>query len=197
MAFKAVGAAKLYIGDFTGTPDVYTVVDVENVNVDIGARSAYTSNASLNGTPTVDGQYALAPQPVVQVTLGDADVTQLVEFMPGISTTTAGSSTAVGFGSTFRSISRANVPSLFILPTQQETDGVAAVNGIWLPGVNISGIDGINFGRVDEGEIQQFYNVSFTGVYCATDQASAAIAENARIIFMGPPAAFGLSWALS
>lgn len=196
MAFKPVGPALLYIGNFN-TPDVYQIVDVESVEVDLGLRSAYTSNASLNGTPTVDGQYRLAPQPAARVTLADADVTQLAEFLLGLTTTTASSETAIGFGSSFEAISTANVPALFILPDQQSADGVGANNGIWFPAVTISGLDGINFGRVDEGEIQQFYNIEFRAAYRATDHGSNAIPADARIGFMGPPAAFGLSWSLS
>jgi hypothetical protein len=175
---------------------MYQIVDVENVEVDLGLRSAYTSNADLNGTPTVDGQYRLSPRPVARVTLADADVTQLDEFLLGLSAATASSETAIGFGSSFTSVSSANVPTLFILPSQQSSDGVGANNGIWFTRTTISGLDGINFGRVDEGEIQQFYNVSFEAVYAATDQGSNAIPADARIAFMGPPAAYGLSWSL-
>jgi len=163
----------------------------------MGLRSAFTSNADLNGTPTVDGQYRLSPRPIAQVTLADAEVTQLVEFMLGITATTVGSDTGVGFGSSFTLIAASAVPTLFILPSQQSADGVGANNGIWFTRVNISGLDGINFGRVDEGEIQQFYNVQFEAVFSATDQASTAVPADARIAFMGPPAAFGLSWSLT
>jgi hypothetical protein len=176
---------------------MYEIVDVEDVQVDLGLRSAYTSNADLNGTPTVDGQYRLSPKPTASATLADADVTQLAEFLLGISATTAATETAIGFGSSFEAIAAADVPTLFILPSSQSGAGVGANNGIWFTRTTISGLDGINFGRVDEGEIQQFYNVAFEAVYAATDQGANAIPAAARIAFMGPPAAFGLAWALA
>lgn len=196
MAFKPVGPALLYIGNPV-TPSMYQIVDVEDVQIDLGLRSAYTSNASLNGTPTVDGQYRLSPRPIIQVTVADLEVTQLAEFLLGIESTTSGSDTGIGLGSSFEAISAASVPSLFVLPDQQSADGVGADNGLWFPAVTISGLDNINYGRVDEGEIQQFFNITFEASYRATDHGSNAIPAAARIGFMGPPAAFGLSWSLS
>ncbi|HMB77131.1 MAG TPA: hypothetical protein VKN76_12075 [Kiloniellaceae bacterium] len=197
MAFKSIGPAYVYVGNFTGTPDVYQLVDVEDVTVDLGLRDAYTSNADLNGTPTVEGIYRLSPRPVAQITLQDISVDQLQELVLGISKTTSGSDEGIGFGSTFEQIPEASVPSVFILPTSQSADGVGAGNGIWFPGATISGLDGISFGRVDEGEILNPFNLTINAVYRAADQAAASIPANARIAWMGPPAAFGLSWSLS
>ena len=194
--FKPVGAALLYLGDFA-TPSVTQIVDVETVEVDYGVSGAYTSNASLNGTPTASGQFRLAPKPVVRAQIADAGIDQLALFLPGITKATSGSDEAIGFGSSFTAIAEASVPSLFVLPDQQSADGVDAANGIWLPAVTITGPNGMSFGRVPEGEILQPFNVEFRGAYRDTDQGSTAIPENARIIFVGPPAAFSLTWALS
>lgn len=197
MAFKPIGPALLYLGDPTASGTMTQVIDVENVSLDLGLRSAYTSNASLNGTPVVDGQYRLSPRPIAQVTLADASVDQLAEFLLGLSKTVNGSDEGVAFGSSFTAIARADVPTLQILPDQQSADGVNAANAIWFPATTIGGLDGINFGRVDEGEIQQFYNITFEAVYTATDQSAGAIPADARIAFMGPPSAFGLTWSYS
>lgn len=196
-AFKPVGPAKVRLGNPITGGAMTLVTDVESVEIDLGLRSAYTSNAGLNGTPIVDGQYVLAPQPVARITVADASIEQLNLLLLGESITTASAVSAIGFGSSFKSISAANVPTVNILADQQEADEEDAANALWFPGGIISGLEGINFGRVDEGEIQQFYSFEIRAVYRDEDQTSptpVAIPASARIAFMGDPAAFGLTW---
>jgi len=199
MAFKPVGPCNVFLGDFTagGGGDLVKLTDVENVQIDLGIRRPYTSNATLDGVPTVDGLYQHTPRPVVQMTLVDADIAQL-EILLTLTKTTTTSIDALGFGNSFSAITAANVPSLFIQPQQQQSSGASAVNGIWFPAVRISGVNGINFGRTGDQEIQQAYQVTCDAVYRATDQNSGAIPDGFRVAWMGPPAGAGIStWTAS
>lgn len=194
MAFKPVGPCNVFLGDFTagGGGSLVKLVDVENVQVDLGIRRPYTSNAVLDGVPTVDGLYDHVPRPVIQMTLVDADISQLEALLIRSKTTTT-SIDALGFGDSFAAIAAASVPSLFIQPTQQSSSGASAVNGIWFPAVRIAGLNGIQFGRTGDQEIQQAYQVNMDAVYRATDQNSGAIPAGFRVGFMGPPAGAGIT----
>lgn len=196
MAFKPVGPCQVYVGDFTASPSVTELVDVESVSIDLGIKQPYTSNANLDGAPTADGLYYGVPNPQIQLTLVDADLAQITALLP-LTTTTASSQTGLGLGSSFTAIAEASVPSMFILPRQQNASGVNAANGIWIPAARISGFSGLNFGRTGDQEILQPYTVNVQACYRATDQDSTAIPAAARVLFFGSPTAFGLTWALS
>lgn len=187
----------MYVGDFTGTPDVTELNNVEEVQIDFGLRSPFTSSATLDGVADVDGIYIHAPIPTIQLTLTDAELAQLTALLPHTTSVTASSTTSLGFGGGFSKIAPADVPSMFILPTQEESDGVAAAHGIWIPAARIGGFNGINFGRPGDAEIQQFFNVTINPARRLTDQAAAAIPATHSIIWYGPPTSIGLSWALS
>lgn len=198
MAFKPVGACAIIVGDPTTAAgaDMTSLGALESVQVDIGIRQAYTSSSRQHGTPLADSLYRLAARPQIQAEVTDADIPVIEQLLLGISSTTASSETAIGFGDDFAQIAEANVPALCLLPISQLSDGVGANNAIWFPATTIGGLDGINFGRVDEGEILQPYNALFESAYRETDQDATAIPAGARVGWMGPPAAFGLTWFL-
>ena len=202
MPFQPVGPAHLVIGDPTGTAgaNMTKLAKVRNVGFDWGLRSAFTSNDAVSGVPLADGIYTLASQPECQADLQDHSLEQLQAIVMNLTKTTgAGTPTpppAAGVPDTFAAVTAADVPTLGIIPVQQQADGIDAANAIWLPAVTIQGANGLSFGRVDEGEIDQGFNVSFQGAYRETDQASAAIPAGNRVGFMGPPTALGLTWSI-
>ena len=198
MSFQPVGPAHLLIGDPTTASgaDMYQLGLVRDVGFDAGIRSAWTSNDDIGGAPVSDGIYTLASQPEVQADLSEAGVAQLTEIILGATVTTGNTDDVLGLPDSFASVAESDVPTLCLLPSQQDGDGESAANAIWLPAVAIQGVDGLSFGRVEEGEIDQPYNTSFQSAYRDTDQGATAIPAGNRLGFMGPPAELGLSWSL-
>lgn len=194
MAFRPVGPAKLYIGD--PTSGLSLINKVRNVGFDAGSRTAYVSDADRSGVPHIDGIYALADQPEVQADIDDADLTNLENILLN-ETKTTGTDDVIGGSDQFAKISAANVPTLFLLPESEESDGVDAAHGLWLPGVTVAGPNGYAFQRVEEGEIDNPYNVTFQGVYREDDQGGTAIPQGNRVWFMGPPSILGLTWSIT
>ena len=192
--FIPIGPAILLFGDptLTGGAGMVNLGDTENVGFDAGIRSAFTSSARRVGVPHADSLYTMPPQPVVQAELKNAGLEILAAIVQGGVTAT----NAFGFGDTFALIAAADVNTFVIVPETQASDGVAANDAIWFPAALASGVNGISFGRVTEGEILQPYNIQIQAAYRTTDQASTAITAGNRICFKGPPADIGLTWYL-
>ena len=191
------------LGDPTGTAgaNMTKLLKVRNVGFDWGLRSSFTSNDAVSGVPLADGIFTLASQPECQADLQDHSLEQIEALIMNLTKTTGtGTPTpqpvAAGVPDTFAAVTAADVPTLGIIPVQQQADGIDADNAIWLPAVTIQGANGLSFGRVDEGEIDQGFNVSFQGAYRDADQADAAIPAGNRVGWMGPPTALGLAWSI-
>jgi hypothetical protein len=192
-AFQPIGPAYLYLGDFTGTPDVKELGLVRNVQFNPGIQTAWTANDAQGGLPSADGIKVLAARPVVTAEMQSMTYAEIVKLILNATTTSSGTDAAVGVPDKFASVAAANVPTLFVLPSSESADGVNAQHGIWIPAVSIS-VENINFGRVEPGEITQAYSVTFTGAYREVDQNSTSIPENYRSWFMGKPSLLGLAW---
>lgn len=199
MPFQPVGPAHLFLGDPTTAngADMTQLGLVRNVQFDWGVRNAFTSKDAVSGVPVADGIYTLASQPECQADLQDHSLDMIEAVVLNATRTDDGSgNTAVGVPDTFGSVAAVAVPTFCLLPVQQEADLADAANAIWLPAVTIQGANGLSFGRVEEGEIDQGYNVSFQSAWRDEDQAATAIPAGNRVGFMGPPAALSLPWSL-
>lgn len=199
MAHYHVGPAYVLIGDPTqgSGAGMTNLGNVESVTFDGGARSTWTSDARRAGIPLVDGVYRMPPAPVVQLSLKDAQVTMLTEFLYGSS---VASSETLSPGSDFAKVAAASVSTLVIVPFFQKADGATADNAIWVPGVLITQLNGFVYNRPSvNAETNNPYNVEFQGVYREEDQTSGtpvAIPDGARMWFVGDPTNLSLSWSL-
>lgn len=192
--FIPVGPAILLFGDptLTAGAGMVNLGDTENVGFDAGIRSAFTSSARRVGVPHADSLYTMPPEPTVQAELKNAGLEILAAIVQGGVTTTD----TFGLGDTFALIAAASVNTFVVVPETQASDGVNAVDAIWFPAALASGVNGISFGRVTEGEILQPYNVQIQAAYRETDQAATAIPAGSRICFKGKPSDLGLTWFL-
>jgi hypothetical protein len=192
-----VGPANLYIGKFASTADAIKIRNVRDVQFNPGIGMAWTANDAQSGLPSADGLFAVAARPVVTASVQDLAYDTVKKLILGATETSSGTSSTFGAPDSFKAISLANVPSLFVQPVQEEAQGVNAPHGIWLPAVTIS-IENVNFGRVEaNSEITQAYSITFTGAYREVDQGSTSIPAGNRSWFYGPPSNLGLSWSLS
>lgn len=197
--FQPIGPAFVCIGDPTQASGAgMTLLEkVDNVSYAVNPRTAFISDDQRAGVPLADGMYVLASQPEAQVALSEAGLDIIEAILYGVlRTTKKGKSDVVGFADAFKKIEAADVKSLAIVPVSQAEDGSSAENALWLPALTVQTADGFQFGRVEEGEIQNPYNVSFQSAYAREDQGSDSIPENNRVGFMGDPATLGLAWSL-
>lgn len=194
-SFQPVGPAYLYLGDFA-TPDVQQLGLVRNVQFNPQVSTAFTSADAQSGVPHHDGIYSLASQAVVTAEMQSLTYTEIKKLIFNVTETSSGTSSTFGAPDTFESVTAASVPGLFVLPSQENSDGVNAEHGIWLPAVTVQ-MSNLSFGRVNEGEIDQGYNVEFRAAYRDEDWASTAIPEGHRIWWIGKPSNLGLTWTLS
>ena len=201
MAFVPIGPAQLALGDPRITGGSMTHIgDTENITVDIGLKTAYTSSAQRQGAAHADSVYYMTPEPVLQAELKDATVAILDELILNGTLT----STTMGFGDSFThqaSTGVSTLPTMACIPETQKVvggDASGALNGIWFPRCIISGLSGVQFGRVSEGEINQPYSIEMRAAYAAADQGSVAISSGFRMGWMGPPSNAGsLLWELT
>lgn len=188
MAFVPIGPCQILVGNPTTTSGagMTNLGDTENVTIDLGIKIAYTSSARRQGAAQADSIYYMTPEPVVSAELKDAEVTSLEQLIPNGELKTD----VVGFGDTFTHMyvaGASTLPSIAIIPETQKADGHDAANGIWFPAGVISGLSGLQFGRVTEGEINQPYTTEIRSAYRDTDHDSVTIAQNFRLGWMGPP----------
>jgi|SRR5690625_1705849 len=198
MAFEYVGSCRIFVGDPTqangaGMKDLGFL---EDVTVDLGIQGAYTSNASLAGSPNAAGIYTLPSAPTVQAQARDGAIANLKALIQGAVEVTEDDATALGFGDSFGRIDPDDVVTVCILSDQERAAGSSAQQAIWLPGVMLSGVSGITFNRPQQGEIGNPYNVEISSAYREEDQDEEAIPAGLRLGFIGDPAAAGLSWSL-
>tara|TARA_R110000868_G_scaffold176609_2_gene414479 strand:- start:4366 stop:4980 length:615 start_codon:yes stop_codon:yes gene_type:complete len=200
MSFVPIGPAQILLGNpvTESGAGMNNLGDTENVSIDLGLKTAYTSSAQRQGAAHADSVYYMTPEPVLQAELKDASV----DVLDWIILNGVKASTSMGFGDSFSHRAAAgvsNLPSMACIPETQKASGVAALNGIWFPRCVVSGLSGIQFGRVSEGEINQPYSVEMRAAYAATDQAPLAITAGFRMGFMGPAANAGAgpaAWSL-
>lgn len=194
-SFQPIGPAYLYLGNFA-TGDVAQLGLVRNVAFNPQIRTAFTSADAQSGVPHADGIYYLASQAEVTAEMQSMTYDEIQRLIFGATTTSSGTSATIGAPDQFGAVTGSAVPTLFVLPSQEAADGVNAEHGIWLPAVTVQ-ISNLSFGRVEEGEITQAYQVSFRAAYRVQDQAATTIPEGYRIWFMGRPSVIGLNWSLS
>lgn len=194
-AFKPVGPCVLLLGDPTTTAgaDMVNLGDTENVNVDFGVRSAYTSSSRRVGVAHYDSIYALPPIPVINAEHKDAGVDNLLQL---VFNSTQTSTDDWGGGDSFALISAANVHALALIPDSQSSSPSAAKNQIWLPAATTSGLNGLQFGRVDEGEINQPFTVEYRGAWRDSDHDATSIPAGYRILAIGPLSQWMSTWSL-
>jgi len=197
MPYVPLGPCQLFVGDATTTAgaDMYNLGDTENVSVDVGVKIAFTSSAQRQGAAHADSVYYMTPEPMATAELKDAGVTTLEQLIGnGVL-----SGATMGFGDTFThayAASASTLPTIAIIPETQKSSGVSAPNGIWFPRGIISGLGGIQFGRVSEGENNQPYNIEIRSCYESADQDGTAITTGYRMGWMGPPTGAGVTWLL-
>lgn len=198
--FEFIGPSEVYIGNFV-TPAVTKLAGVRTVSIDFGLGMAFSTKDAQRDLPHVDGIYVLPAAPRVQIGTTDLGHDNLKSLILGlVEFTEVGppATEAVGLPDEFQKIAAADVPGMFILPLSQVDDGAAAVNGIWLPGIIPTTLNGINSGRVQRGqEVENPYSIEVMACYRDTDWAAAAIPAGARILLDGDPAAAGLAWSLT
>lgn len=197
MSFVPIGPAQILLGDPTTTAgaDMTNLGDTENVTVDLGLKTAYTSSAQRQGAAHADSVYYMTPEPVLTAELKNAGTATLEQLILN-GTLTSGT---MGFGDTFTHQASSGVstlPTMACIPETQKASGVSAANGIWFPRCIVSGLNGIQFGRVTEGEINQPYSVELRSAYAAADQDATAITSGFRMGWMGPPTNAGVTWYL-
>ena len=200
MAFYPIGPCQILVGDPTVTAGagMTNVGDTEDVSIDLGVKVAYTSNAQRQGAAHADSVYFMTPEPVATAQLKDASITMILLL---VGNAVAGTG-ATGFGDTFTHMysgGASTLPTVVIVPETQKASGVSAANAIWFPRAVFSGVNGIQFGRVTEGEINQPYNTEIRSAYAATDQNGGAITSGFRMGWMGVPTGAGAgptTWVL-
>lgn len=247
MSFVPIGPAQILLGNPTSTSGtgMTNLGDTENVSIDLGLKTAYTSSAQRQGAAHADSVYYMTPEPVATAELKDASVGILNRvILSGVLT-----GTTMGFGDSFTKAtlgagwvtataylvndivdhlnisyicilahtsagtdepgvgantatywtvtSDVAVPTMAIVPETQKASGASALNAIWFPRCVVSGLNGIQFGRVSEGEINQPYSIEMRSAYAATDQDGVAITSGFRMGWIGPPTNAGsLVWYL-
>lgn len=174
---------------------MYNLGDTENVSIDLGVKVAYTSSAQRQGAAHADSVYYMTPEPMLTAELKDAGIETLEQLIRnGVL-----SGSTMGFGDTFQhqyAASASTLPTIAVIPETQKASGVSAANGIWFPRGIISGLGGIQFGRVTEGENNQPYNTEIRSAYEDADQDGTVITSGFRMGWMGPPTGAGVTWAL-
>lgn len=200
MAYVAIGPVQIVAGTApnltTGGTELLNLGDTENVSIDLGIKIAYTSSAQRQGAAQADSIYYMTPEPVGQAELKDLDIAT-VELLLKYNTQSTNNSGTIGFGDAFSG--PVTLPTVCFVP---ETEKAAANNGrdaahaIWFPAAIISGVSGIQYGRVTEGEINQPYSIEIRASYL--DNRNGAITAGYRMGFMGPPGNAGAgpaTWA--
>lgn len=191
-SFDWVGPAILILGDFANG-DTKRLGKVRDVQFNPNHRIAFTSADAQSGVPHADGIKHLAAQPSVTCSMQSAIYDELRRLMLGGTTTSSGNAAVLGAPDAYGSVALVDVPTLFVLPVTEEADGVDAEHGIWLPAVTVE-FANVNFGRINPGEIDAAYNVTFNGAFREIDQGSTSIPAGNRIYFIGPPSRLGLTW---
>lgn len=202
MAWDAVGPFYAYQGTSPTTAagaGMTQLRKVRQVSFDLNQRTAWTSTDAQGGIPFADGIYTLAVNAQAQIGLMDFDIDQAALLALGSQSNTNGSQTSVGFPTAFAAVAESSVPYGALIPSGEGADKEDAEHGIWFSAFSPQGPSGMTFGRINEGEIDQSYNVTWNAGYRVTDSDSTTISPNWRSVFMGPPAAAptALAWSLA
>lgn len=196
--YEAVGPAFLLKGDPTvsGGTAMNNLSDTENVVFNAGIRMAFTSSARLSGAPKATRIFSLPPNPIMQAQLKELGADNLAAV---IDNGVLAGTDAFLPGDEFTALT---VPDTVVaVPVEQRASGVAAKNAIWLPAAFAQGVDGVTWGRTQEGEINQPWNTEVRGGYRLIDQTTptgVSIQAGGRLWFMGNPADLtpALTWFL-
>lgn len=194
--YQPIGPARLWYGDPTaGSGAMKDLGPTENVVFNPGYRMTFGSDAELNGAPDSDKLFDECPIPTISADLTDFGVTNLNNITH--SSTITGDTLGGGSAFTKHSAKR----TLFMLPKREESDGVTAANGVWIPTATVQFDGGPNHGRSTiNGETIVTFPVTFTGAYTVEDQTSGtpvAIPANARMFFIGDPSNLSLTWTIA
>lgn len=192
---RTVGPCRLFYGDPTVAAGA-GMVDLGgtrgDVTVDPGVNVATGRVDQKGATPLADGIYLTGPTPVASCPLLDETKATLEEYILGASVT----ATALGFGSGFQKVDPASIGTLALVPITEEADGEDAAHAIWLPAAVANGIGVFTFNLPDGDDSFNPRDTQFIGALRETDQGAGAIPEDAQVMFIGPPADFGLGWTL-
>lgn len=201
MAYTPIGPTQIVVGtDPTTTTGVGALANIgstENVSIDLGIKIAYTSNAQRQGAAFSDSIYYMTPEPMASVELKDLEPAN-IELLLEYNTQSSVTSGTIGFGADFSASS--TLPTVGFIPETQKGatgNGIDAANAIWFPRAYFSGVSGIQYGRVSEGEINQPFSIECRSTY--VDNVGGAITAGYRMGWMGPPSNAGAgptSWAL-
>ena len=202
MKLTPVGPAILAIGDPTQALGAGMKVfkRTQTTGINTGIRKAYVSDAVANGVPRSGQGYQMVSQPEVQAAL--VELKEFKTLVPGATVTAAGSNAStetvetVGLPDRFTAIDAADEAVLCVIPAAEASLGTSAPNALWLFVSGAESVDGIQFGEVSPGRIQQPYNTRFMGALRETDHADDPIPVGAQMGFFGPPANLGLTWSL-
>lgn len=200
-----VGPALLFYGNpgtLNGTDMTYLGLTKGDVSVTPNVRIALGMADQTGMTPRSDAAYRVGLAPIVSAPLLDEAKTILQKLLPGSSVVTAAGKTSLAFGSGFSKIAEADIGTLAIIPVDEKaqgTNGIDAVNGIWLPAAISNQFGSLVFRLPDEGEDSAFnpHETQFAGLRRVTNWGlGGALTEAARTMFIGPPGAHGLTWYL-
>lgn len=176
----------------------------QNVGIDLGLRKAYVSDAARSGVAKSGQGYVLTPQPQIQAQFND--LADLETIAPGVTKVEPGTDAndaapaqgaldSYKLGDSFEQIDAADELVVCVIPQTQIALGVDGMC-FWMFCQGVETLDGIQFGEIAPGRIQQPYNTSFMGCYRSVDHKGDTVPVGARVAFWGPPSRHGLSWSL-
>lgn len=186
----AAGADMTYIGKTRGDITIAPQVQMAFARTDQTGIARLASNVHFTGI-----------DPLITVPLVDEDKDKLVEYYHNSSKIEAGGHTAIGFGSGYKKIAEADIPTMCILPLKPVADytgtnGIDEPTAFWVPAaVNIAH-GGFVFNLPENEDSLNPREEQFAGCMRLTDQDSTDIPAAGRQLFQGSPTALGLTWTL-
>ena len=171
-----------------------------NVSINPNLNISRGRADQLGLTPMADSIRDVGATPMVSAPMIDETLTILAALMPGSTTVTNTTKTALGFSAGPAAIPVASIGTLALIPMDeidQGTNGIDAPNAIWIPRAFIPNIGEFIHNNEQSDDDFNPHTVEFHGAYYATDHDGQTVNAGLRRGFIGTPNAdTGLTWSL-